>query len=112
MNVAFARSPRSEESEGAPPLFRDAAPSSRLGRLAPWRLTPSALLCQLKCSACERSGIASQDRDIDRLRPAVGHVVVDIAATHQRDKSPAALLDGAGLSASHSAVPRLPVYGE
>src|SRR5262249_13617399 len=71
-----------------------------------------SMLCQFKCSVRERSGVPSQDRDIDRLRPAVGHVVVDIAATHQCDKSPAALLDGASLSASFGVMPRHTISGQ
>lgn len=46
------------------------------------RSASALLLCKFQGAVRKRAGVASECRHIDRLRPPVGHVMIDLAATH------------------------------
>src|SRR6266851_4823121 len=71
---------------------------------APIGFSSHALVCELQSSVRERSGIASQHRHIDRIRPAICHTVVHVAVAGKSHEASAALLDHHCLPASRRVV--------
>src|SRR6185436_6059555 len=76
------------------------------------RAASALLLGKLQGAVRKRAGVASECRHINRLRPTVGRVMIDLAATHQRHEPPAALLDGTSFSASCGVGWRFGVYSQ
>src|ERR1700751_2855968 len=71
------------------------------------RAASALLLGKLQGAVRKRAGVASECRHIDRLRPAVRRVMIDLAGTHPRPNPPPALRDGRTFPGSRGVVWRL-----
>jgi len=70
------------------------------------------LVCQLKRSVRKRPGVPGQQTHIDRIGPAVGRAVEEIARGHDCETPPSASLDCASLTTGGRIVRYLGIYGE
>src|SRR5215471_6708905 len=70
------------------------------------------LVCQLKRSVRKRPGVPGQQTHIDRIGPAVGRAVEEIARAHDCETPASASLDCASLTTSGCLVRYLGIYGE